>query len=269
VASQPDVAAARRAHGDFLAFTRWRARHQAGAQLLDRDGVLAIAGPTDFPASRVALLADPPGAQDAATAVAAVDAGHAYLAERGRTAIFYVPATPDDPATARLADLGYRAYGDTPEMACERRLPDQAPGGGATVRLATTEADACAYAGVAAAAFTALGIPADETRTHLGDHGALLAADVVVALADVDGDVAAGAMALLVPEQDAAYVAWVSTLEPARGRGLGEAVTRRVTNEAFDRGATLVTLEASRYGESVYRRMGYRELYRYRTMLRL
>ena len=45
-------------------------------------------------------------------------------------------------------------------------------------------------------------------------------------------------------------------------------MTRRVTNEAFDRGGSLVTLEASPFGESTYARMGYRELYRYATLIK-
>ena len=66
-----------------------------------------------------------------------------------------------------------------------------------------------------------------------------------------------------------AYVAWVACADAARGRGLGDTVTRAITNEAFRRGADLVTLEASSFGEHTYARMGYRELYRYRMLIRV
>jgi hypothetical protein len=46
-------------------------------------------------------------------------------------------------------------------------------------------------------------------------------------------------------------------------------VTRRVTNEAFDRGAGIVSLEASHFGEHTYARIGYRELYRYAVLIKL
>jgi hypothetical protein len=49
---------------------------------------------------------------------------------------------------------------------------------------------------------------------------------------------------------------------------LGEAVTRAVTNRAFDEGAAVVTLQASPMGEPIYRRMGYEERYRYSTFVR-
>jgi predicted GNAT family acetyltransferase len=61
-------------------------------------------------------------------------------------------------------------------------------------------------------------------------------------------------------------VAWVGVLPEARGQGLASACTARATNEAFARGAELVLLQASAMGESVYRRLGYEELYNYRLL---
>jgi hypothetical protein len=95
----------------------------------------------------------------------------------------------------------------------------------------------------------------------------MLGADCVIALADLDGTPVAGALVVLFGPTG--YVGWVSCLDEARGRGLGDVVTRRVTNEAFARGADLVTLEASQFGEHTYARMGYRERYRYRILIKL
>jgi hypothetical protein len=58
----------------------------------------------------------------------------------------------------------------------------------------------------------------------------------------------------------------VATRPDAQRRGLGDAVTRRAGNEAFVRGAACVVLQASKFGEPVYRRMGYREIARYGWM---
>lgn len=49
----------------------------------------------------------------------------------------------------------------------------------------------------------------------------------------------------------------------ARGRGLAEAVTRHLTNEALRRGAAFVVLQASKFGEPIYLRMGYKEITKY------
>ena len=62
---------------------------------------------------------------------------------------------------------------------------------------------------------------------------------------------------------------FVGTVEAARGLGIGELVTRAVTDRAFDLGAAAVTLQASPMGEAIYARMGYVAAYRYSTLLHL
>jgi ribosomal protein S18 acetylase RimI-like enzyme len=64
-----------------------------------------------------------------------------------------------------------------------------------------------------------------------------------------------------------ALVGFVGTRVTARGRGLGEAVTRAVTNTGFDMGARLASLQASPEGDAIYRRLGYVEVSRYREYL--
>ena len=76
------------------------------------------------------------------------------------------------------------------------------------------------------------------------------------------------ATAQVVLSHGVAGVYYVGTVEAARGRGLAELVTRTVTNLGFDLGAALVTLQASSMGDPIYRRMGYREVYRYTTHTR-
>jgi ribosomal protein S18 acetylase RimI-like enzyme len=248
---------AQQAHENFIAFNRWRAVNEE-CDVFDADGVLATAGATDHPAARGGILTRPGASPRPA---------HDFLMARGNTAIIYPQIDRDEAATAELLELGYQEYAQTPEMVCEAVLPDTPPPDGVTVRLATTLEDAGTYADVAAAAFADLLIPEHETRRSLSKPEALIAPDVIVALGVVDGRVLSGAMVLL--RGGHGYVAWVSTLAEGRGRGLGDAVTRRVTNEAFARGAGIVSLEASHFGEAIYARMGYRELYRYRMMLKL
>ena len=56
---------------------------------------------------------------------------------------------------------------------------------------------------------------------------------------------------------------WVATVEAVRKRGLGAAVTALITNEAFERGARVVTLQASVMGRPIYERLGYKTIYNY------
>jgi len=112
-------------------------------------------------------------------------------------------------------------------------------------------------------------LPAEVTAKSIDNPDVMLGPDVAIALADVNGEPVAGACVVMVGDQPEGYVGWVACLDKARGNGLGDTVTRRVTNEGFARGANIVTLEASQFGEHTYARMGYRELYRYRLLIKL
>jgi GNAT superfamily N-acetyltransferase len=154
-------------------------------------------------------------------------------------------------------------------MVCDGPLERREPPAGVTVRFASSAADVAAYANIAGKAFTHLSMPERFTRDAIDNPTVMLGSDCVIALADLDGAPVAGASAMLFGREPAGYVGWVACLDEARGRGLGDVVTRAVTNEAFARGASLLTLEASQFGEHTYARMGYREIYRYRVLIRM
>jgi predicted GNAT family acetyltransferase len=61
-------------------------------------------------------------------------------------------------------------------------------------------------------------------------------------------------------------IGWVATLPKARSKGMAAACTVAATNEALRRGADVVSLQASAMGESIYRRLGYEELFAYRLL---
>ena len=253
-----------RAHGNFCNWIRWTARLDPDTATIDESGILALAGSVDFPTSRTAIRWDHsiPAQQWAET----VDT---FFASRGKTACVHARTGIDDELADQLLERGFREWTTTPEMVCEHALEPRDPPHGVTVRLADSPADITAYARIAAEAFAHLLLPHDATIGAVDHPNEFLAPDCVVALAEIDGEPVAGAQVLLLDGNRNGYVAWVSCTDAARGRGLGDTVTRAVTSEAFRRGATFVSLEASPFGEHTYARMGYRELYRYRMLLRL
>jgi predicted GNAT family acetyltransferase len=52
----------------------------------------------------------------------------------------------------------------------------------------------------------------------------------------------------------------VSTLEPARRRGLGTAITVRLLRDALERGCTTASLQSTEMAERVYAAVGFRDL---------
>jgi GNAT superfamily N-acetyltransferase len=60
----------------------------------------------------------------------------------------------------------------------------------------------------------------------------------------------------------------VATPAEHRGRGYGGAITARAVREGFDGGAEFAYLESSTMGESVYRRLGFREVETYTILAR-
>jgi GNAT superfamily N-acetyltransferase len=254
-----------RAHRNLVDFNRFLGRLEPAAQVLDAGGVVAVRGVADFPSTRVAVRAS--NDFPAGDFVAEIQR---FLLSDGKSACVSARIGADDDITAALVELGFQEYAQTPEMVCEARLADAEPSEGVTVRLAATPADVREYAEIAGEAFRHLGMPTELTRDAIDNADVMLAPEVAIALADVDGKPVAGACSILfgAEAEQAGYVGWVACRDEARGRGLGDVVTRRVTNEAFDRGATMLTLEASRFGEHTYARMGYRELYRYRLLIK-
>ena len=116
-------------------------------------------------------------------------------------------------------------------------------------------------------AYSTIGMPVGTVTGAFTDPEPFLVPHVHSVVAYADGEAAAAAQVILSHGISGVY--WVGTVDAARGRGLGEAVTRAVSNRAFDEGARAVTLQASPMGEPIYQRLGYETLYRYASLVRL
>jgi GNAT superfamily N-acetyltransferase len=78
-------------------------------------------------------------------------------------------------------------------------------------------------------------------------------------VAAVDGEPAACVVAEDHDETDCG-IYWVATLAEARGRGLGTALMRKALADAHQRGCRTSTLQATKLGQPVYERLGYRSI---------
>jgi len=244
---------------NLLDASREFARWQAGAVLTESDGVLTIAGTTEFPVG----YANSVLRTDRTTSPADVlERARAFFEPRRRGYTIFVRVGLDQDMEAALGKAGVKAFSDTPCMVAEQALAAPRLEEGVTLERVVDEQGVAAAVAINAAAYESLGLPAAETRALYGRPARLLAPYLITVLGRRGGVPVSTAM--IIESPGVAGVYWVGTTAGARRSGLAEACTRRVTNDAFARGARAVTLQASPMGEPIYARIGYRTFDRLR-----
>ena len=174
----------------------------------------------------------------------------------------------DDDLRDACAAVGLEPFGSpVPQMIVVAPLPDHRGVDGIVVERVEDEAGVADFVAVNAEAYATYGMPA-EVLPELFDRGSALADDPAAHVAVARRDGAPVATAMTFESDGVASLQWVGTVPSARGSGLGALVTTVVTNSAFERGATSVTLQASPMGEPIYRALGYETIYRYSECVR-
>ena len=109
-------------------------------------------------------------------------------------------------------------------------------------------------------AFRGFGFPTTTARYFLNER--LLALPGVRLYAGkIDGEVVSTSM--LMATGNVAGIYWVATLEAARGRGYGEALTWATVAGGRELGCAVASLQASKLGRPVYARMGFEHVLDY------
>lgn len=257
---------ARRCQANYVAFNRALAT-MAGdrGEVHESNGVVLCASATTFPVLMNQAWRVGPGVSGDDF----LEIADNWFADRRRGYSIQVRDGfgEDDDVLAAAEQRGLVGLMDAPEMVCRHRLDESPlPQGIALewVHDPTTLAD---FVTVNDAAYQTSGLPAGVVGEAICDLDAFTAQGISSIVAYDAGQPVGAAQVLL--SDGIAGVYWVGTVEAARGRGVGEAVTRAVTNRAFDAGAAVVSLQASAMGEPIYARLGYFTLYRYRTLARL
>jgi GNAT superfamily N-acetyltransferase len=186
-----------------------------------------------------------------------IDATLADLRRRGAPFVWWVmPSARPSDLPERLVARGLVDDGTWPGMAVAvHELVEPPPVDGLEIRRVHTEADLDAYVGVYAPilspsqAFTDLFVRAVR-RMGLGEDApeenfiGLLHGEPV-------------ATTSLVTAGGAAGIYNVTTVEAARGRGIGAAITAAAVRHGAAKGLTVATLQASTMGRPVYERLGF------------
>ena len=164
---------------------------------------------------------------------------------------------PDDEDIERAAlAAGFRVGWTERPMAltgppAPRPVPDEVE-----VRVVADRAGVVDYGRVVALAHDD---PGERERAPLLFHGeTILAPHIAAFVAYMGAEPVACAMTLV--SHRVAGVFYVATVEHARRRGLGDALTRMAAGTGFEMGADAAWLGASEMGAGVYRRIGFEDL---------
>lgn len=189
-----------------------------------------------------------------------------FFAQRGRRFSIWLRAEQDadsDLAAATEA-AGFQAIYEMPEMLLGAPLTTEPLPAGVELRRLSDPEEAPDFWRVAKAAYASNGFP-PEVFAGYTKHESLLAEDVAAFVAYLDEEPASIAMTIV--NNGIAGIYWVGSLERARGKGLGRAVTVAATNAGFALGAEIASLQASPMGKPIYLKLGYEPVYDYRLVI--
>jgi GNAT superfamily N-acetyltransferase len=172
---------------------------------------------------------------------------------------------PEDRDLVTAAEAaGHQLVYEMPEMALAAPVEEPPLPSGIELRRLSEIEQAEDYWRIATASYASLGFP-PEVFGGYTNHGGLLAENVAAFIAYLDGEPVSIAMTIV--SHDVAGIYWVGSLERARGKGLGRAVTAAATNAGFELGAKVASLQASPMGKPIYEAMGYETVFDYRLFM--
>jgi ribosomal protein S18 acetylase RimI-like enzyme len=238
----------------YREISRWNPH----TDMAEQEDILFVGGAGTFPAINFAIRVKnkPRSSPDML-----IDQARAFFAARKRSFSIIVREHLDKDLLDTCKKLELYQVSNAPGMVIEDLIEDKPLPESVRLQQVTTEAMVKDFAEIAALSFTTLGLPEDVGRSVFSEPSALLAPHLYLVVAYLEGKPASCAVALLSHGIGGIY--YVGTIGAARGMGLAEHCTRAASNAAFKLGARCVVLQASVYGEPVYRRMGYKEFTRY------
>lgn len=228
----------------------------AGARVWRADGVAVIATGLPFVLfNQVAIDGD-------ATASAAVASAVAFMRQRRGPFVVNLRSGRDDGFVPLITDLGLvpmserpwmpgMAWHPLPEVMTVPDLPRH------EIRRVTDEAGLAEHLRTGAIAFE---MP-EEILREVVVPALLSRADTAIYVGYTDGQPVSAGLGIRTGRTIGVYN--IATVEPARGRGYGAAITRRVVADGVAAGCDVATLQASDMGYAVYERLGFRTVVDY------
>jgi ribosomal protein S18 acetylase RimI-like enzyme len=194
-----------------------------------------------------------------------LDEAQSYFSRLGRGFSIYAPAHHSPELARACEERNWPRLADAPGMGLTDHVdPPEIPAG-VELRTVRSESEANDFIDVSAESYESIGLPNTVTRKLLSKWARWNRPYIHAEVAYENDRAVAAAMLLF--SHGIAGVYWVGTLSSARGRGHATRLMRSVSLRAFERGARGVVLQATQFGEPIYRKLGYREITRYRWYL--
>jgi ribosomal protein S18 acetylase RimI-like enzyme len=221
----------------------------SGGRIVEERGVLFVSGPSPY--LRVAIRSDPSVDGTALVARATEFFG------KQPTGFIVLVRRPDDEDIERAAlAAGFRAGWTEQSMALTDPPSPAAVPDEVELRVVVDRAGVVDYGRVVALANDD---PGERERAPLLFHDeTIIGPHIAAFVAYIGAEPVACAMTLV--SHRVAGVFYVATVEHARRRGLGDALTRMAARTGFEMGADAAWLGASEMGAGLYRCIGFEDL---------
>lgn len=227
----------------------------------ERGGLLMVSCNRRFPVGMWNATFPVSAAHDRIQAERWLDQARAFFGERRCGFTVYTGQHRD----RLLADACHRAglhfQRPSPALAITERVQELAIPR-LTLKQAKTPAAVADFVQVVGPVYADSGLPRAVTERMFENASQVLATGIAIWIGYVDDEEPVAAC-WVHTHGEVAGLYWVATLPHYQGRGYGAAVSRRATNVAFDAGARAVVLQASKMGEPIYRRIGFKEISHY------
>ena len=239
-------------------YTREMTRWNVLGKIVEQDDLLLTLGTLNFPMTRVAMCLHD---KDDRSGEDTFDRIRSYYSGEKSSFSIHLRKHTDTGMEKVCKKENLIQIGDAPGMVVDRPLPGKVSLAGMEIRHVTDVAGVVDFAFVTRESYQSLGLPVYVSEQIFANSERLLRPYNDWVVAYDSGRPVSAAMTLL--SHGVAGLYWVGTIEHNRGKGLAEACVREATNDAFRRGASLVVLQASKFGAPLYKRMGFEEVTRY------
>ena len=227
-------------------------------EIIRREDILLINSAIDFDPCNFAFNLS---TTDTHTPDAFIDQAKLFFKNRNKSFSLLLRTHMDQALIQKCKDGAAFHVSSSPGMVLDKAIQDRSIPKGAELLWVKDEESLKDFRQVVSEAYLDLMFPEKISQAFFHDAGRILEPNVYLALIKLDGEPACTALFML--SHGIAGVYWVGTRKFARGLGLASYCTREVSNMAFDCGARKVVLQASKFGEPVYKKLGFREITKY------